>query len=148
VRAVLCPLIGVGEKRRMQRATKLLLFDISAFYALGLALLLKTYWFDERYLFLFIMLFWTKMAMTMTAVGMVFWLRCILGNSFGHPVKAPVRFLARTYLTIGVLLLGLQVYRGEPSPSAFGDGAWHYYECDSAGDNAAAARCRSRRLAR
>jgi hypothetical protein len=110
----------------MQRATKLLLFDISAFYLLGLGLLIKTYWFDERWYFLFFMIFWAKVTTAFVGFGMAYWLYCIVRTFFGSPPQAPVRFLGRAYLTIGVGLLALQVWHGQPKYVRLESGV-HFY---------------------
>ena len=107
----------------MQRAAKLLLFDISAFYLLGLGLLIKTYWFDERWYFFFIMVFWTNMTAAFVGFGMAYWLYCILRTSLGNPPSEPIRFLGRAYLMIGMALLVLQVMHGKPK----------YFDRDSGG---------------
>jgi hypothetical protein len=120
--------MNIGETRHMQRAIKLLLFDVSAFYVLGLSLLIKTYWFDERNYFFFIMMFWAKMTMAMVGFGITYWLYCIVGTSFGHPPKAPVRLLRRTYLLAGICLLIAQTIHWPPHYFHVGDGVQHYYE--------------------
>ena len=113
--------------RPVQRATKMLLFDISAFYLLGLALLIKTYCCDERSLFFFVMLFWAKMASVMVGLGMAYWLFCIVRTSVGHAPQAPARFLARAYLAAGIGLLILQVAHWPPPTFHSGNGGMHFY---------------------
>jgi hypothetical protein len=97
----------------MQRATKLLLFDISAFYLLGLGLLIKTYCFDEPWYFLFFMIFWAKVTTAFVGFGMAYWFYCIVRTFFGYPPQAPARSLGRAYLLIGMALLSLQVIHGQ-----------------------------------
>lgn len=98
----------------MQRDTKLLIFDIGAFYAVGLALLLLCYCCNQPSRFLFFMLFWMKMTSVIVAFGLIYWLYCIAAATFGFPPRAPARYLGKVYLMAGVMLLVIQFASGLP----------------------------------
>ena len=98
----------------MQRDTKLLIFDIVAFYALGLALLLLCYWCNQPSRFLFFMLFWLKMTSVIVAFGLIYWLYCIVAATLGFPSQSPARYLAKVYLVSGVAILVFQFAYGLP----------------------------------
>jgi hypothetical protein len=98
----------------MQRDTRLLLFDISAFYVFGIAFLVFNYQLDRQHIFFFVMLFWTKMTTVFVAIGLIYWLYCILAGLCNLPVRTPIRRLRYMYLGAGALLLVLQIMRWPP----------------------------------
>jgi hypothetical protein len=114
-RAPFCShLSNSAQHAAMQRDTRLLLFDIAAFYALGLPLMVATYVFDERVRFVFVMIFWIKATTGIVLVGMLYWLCCIVATSLGHRPKAPVRNLGRLLLSTGVVLFVLHLFSSPP----------------------------------
>ncbi len=95
----------------MRRDTKLLLFDISGFYVLGIGLLALNYVLNKPSIFLIVMLFWGKMTVGFVLIGMAYWLYCIIMSFRGFPVNAPIPGLRKAYLIAGATLLVFQLIR-------------------------------------